>query len=495
MYYSPLEYACDIFDALFAEGDIIYDHIENGPTPPDHYAYTFAALAGTLLYKRTGCVNFKNQAERLLNVYFGFSDKKLGHWEFNIYALAEIHLTGVFDNSETNTKIVRYLRTLRWQSGPGAETSYNWLALRALYHYIAGVNQLPDGDVEQADILLFQHVLKRQTEDGFFYDYSFPNPENGIAAPLTYHAKICFCLLRYWELSGDPDIVPPLIKALRVLNDTIFSTGDAFWYGRTNGGLFGYAAALYAFATAISSGLIEGNDLAGQGYNKLLCGLARMRRKDGTFALNHYPGRGRRPGWDDYMFHTVYNAYAAALFALAPDIEPPESAGDKPSDISFDIGLHVVRDGNDEAAFAINGQMVPGQGGFFADGRYIGMQPMLIYDEKGAIIPPPPYDSSTIPNSLSPRDLGFVPVLRHNEVDYAPHVYGEIAENDGVITGTGQSIAIEYQPFEELSPINKLGNAVIGKLTGRIYNNMRIRRLPGVEIRRALMWLKEERIL
>ena len=116
---------------MISSSDIIYDHIEKAPTPPDHYAYTFAALAGASLYKRTGCGIFKDQAEQLRRVYFGFSDEKLGHWEFNKYALAEVYLTGIFDNSETNAEIARYLRTPRWQSGMSTEMSDNRCYLAA----------------------------------------------------------------------------------------------------------------------------------------------------------------------------------------------------------------------------------------------------------------------------------------------------------------------------------------------------------------------------
>ena len=120
--------------SLVGDGGVLYDPVDDAPTPDDHYAVTHFALAAAKLAEASG-TEVNSKALLALERYLSLPTEKLGHFEFNNQALLEISLSPVYGAlpPALRSRIERYLSGMRWQSGPGRNVSNNWLALRSAF--------------------------------------------------------------------------------------------------------------------------------------------------------------------------------------------------------------------------------------------------------------------------------------------------------------------------------------------------------------------------
>jgi len=514
--YTYREWGGELVDwlaSLVDDDGVLYDPIDGAPTSGDHYAVTHFALAAAKLAGASGA-DVNPRALLALERYLSLPVEKLGHFEFNNQALLEISLSPVYGAlpPELRNSVERYLSSMRWQSGPGCNVSVNWLALRAACH---GLNWRRTGD--RHELKLARRfagfvVDKFRLSDGFFVDYSYRRLEAGYAVPLTYHAATCLGLALYLEATSDDWMVKPLTAALLALCPFVSSAGDGFVYGRTNACLISYCYALRPLTTVLDRGGVEGEPgtelrrLLG----RLLTGLRGFKKDDGSFDLNRHPVQTGRPAWDGYMHKTVYNAAAAAIFLASPPVkpvvdpvEPVAGPGEPIVEPDFtcasDAGLIAVETDDAYAVFSTRGAFVSGQADLFYGCRYAGCQPLFMRYRGEVIVPPPPGPGGSLSGSAgsspAPGVCGFVPAVEVGGVPYAPWVYDEVSvfESDGgtVIDGHARLYRVDRVRWGERSKLYKAAFKLYRRLAQDAYRPLSLRQLPGVRLRRVIVYYKD----
>ena len=397
----------------------ITDPVTNQPSPHDHYAYTFTALACALARNPR-----HDSASRLVAYYSGIPRNQTGHGPFNRLALLLMtrHSGNTFPEA-----FHRHIDTAL----PKAELadnyrSNNWSVLAALCRLLSGVSH--EARQRAADELgrMSEYWM---TAEGGFIDYPAV-PGNRCCTPLTYHAKVLFCLITAHRTQPDSGLGELADRALRWIDAFTDDGGAAGGFGRSTHALFGYGALLSVYV----DGLIHACDAESQAAWARRCGRLRelleaQTRPDGLVSLNLNPLTGAAGGWDPYMYLTVYNAWTAGLLGWSLNQTPPQVLHQNPGTGALpcpepvatlhdeDAGLVSVRSSRGQAGISTTGQIMQIPPGENVETRYAPLMPFnFVWDNK-RLVPAP----ARFPQALAARTpavAGWAPLFRHRGAFY-----------------------------------------------------------------------------
>ncbi len=388
--------------------DTLFDPLLNNRTPDDHYAHTFFGLLSLLLFHKGEGRKWLDAGIKSINYYLNLPSRRRGHREFNNFAL--LSAFDIFSKYKNEEKIKSLWSSLlddilnmKFDAKLTTLQGNNWLALRALDHALRYEILNDEQDKELSYQLIHDYVLKWQLDDAFFYDSPRETNASKAATPLTYHAKICNVLQMYHNLTNDQHAFNASIEGLDAFGRFIAPDGESFYYGRSNNALFGYASAIYAYELSYAK---TGRKKYAFYANKLASFVERWQYPDGHISISPNHHETKRCGWDDYMFSTVYNAYAAVMLLLASELihTNVENVFEKAKDGVFlaeDSGLLSANIEHLYTAINVKGQLK--RGTYHADPRYYGLSPLCLKYEGRDLIPTPP----TI-NTMSPKFTGFL---------------------------------------------------------------------------------------
>jgi hypothetical protein len=404
------------------DGELL-DAASGSPTPPDHYAETFTALALAVR-------DASDERWRALLLRWRARPARLrGHEPFNRLALLllrdDLQRRGLLA-AEQSAWIAEGLLACPLRA---RYPSNNWSLLAAACRLLeAGTS--PRRRVASRRLL---RLLDRWTTPaGGFVDYPERPDEGGVATPITYHAKALLVLLLV--ALGAPEAAAPgrLARGAGWLLAFTDEQGRAGGFGRSSHALFGYACmlALHAHGMRRAGSERERRTWA-LGARRLRLLLEEGRREDGLLSITLNPLTGAAGGWDDYMHLSVYNAFTAGLLAWllarqAPAVEgepaPPDGGlpapelsrlGERPDTFAHDAraGLIALRGPRGFALLSTNGQPVQGLGERHADLRTAAALPFhLVLDGKARLAPPVRVRLEALGGH--PALAGFTPVLR-----------------------------------------------------------------------------------
>jgi len=292
------------------------------------YHHTNFFLSGLFLYLLTSDENYSIKAYNALS-YFVKVPKhvKKGGIDFNNFPIllsyALISHGGVKLDPSLRELVGDYVEHMESHASLENGTTYgnNFVALRAVnqllrYKIIGRRNDLSSSE------RLMEATLKWQLTDGIFYDFPRSFNDNQGIPSLAYHSKICLMVLLYGLLSEEISIVNRAIKGLEVLMLLVAEDGEAFYYGRTNNALYGYACGI--FALRLAAHCIEDNglkDAFNLCENSLFNFCSCNTHSDGHLSIVPNMLENDRCGFDHYMYVTVYNAFTMTMLLLASVVE------------------------------------------------------------------------------------------------------------------------------------------------------------------------------
>lgn len=413
----------------------LYDEIDQGITPDNHYAHTFHSLALIQLYQLTNDITYLRSAEKALIYYFALPEKKRGHRELN--NLAVLWIRSKFGNQLAEMKvnledrIEEYIGNMKFDSDLTENLSNNWTAIKAgCYALRYSILSLLE-DRAEAKRLMHNFVLRCQLDDGLFYDWPPRAMAESCATPLAYHAKICMMLLEYYKCLREKPVLKAAVKGLRALSHFIAEDGETFYFGRSNNALFGYASAIYAYEEA-SSLLNREKQEASQFRicaGRLLDFITKWQSQDGHISITPNGEERIKCGWDEYMHNTVYNAYAAALLLMLPNKNTlkEKKTSIKPEENFYaeHSGLLVIRRRNFFLCLSTHGQSIP-HDTLFSDSRYYGMNIQCLKIRGIDIVPSPPCFITPLRNRLNPALAGFLPYIKVKSEVYSPRTWDKV---------------------------------------------------------------------
>ncbi|MBD3184295.1 hypothetical protein GF312_18575 [Candidatus Poribacteria bacterium] len=430
----------------------IYDPIIEKPTPDNQYALTFFILAAMVIGDKNQDTNLISSAEKTLKYYLKLPSRSYGCHEFNNLALIFIYeRLNVFDSPEKfKSDLEKRISNFRYQAKIGSGTSNNWFAIRAVCHLMKHKLFQSQKDRDEAEFLLKNYILKWQLKDGLFYDYPDDVNPHRYATPLTYHAKICSMLCLCYELNADDKLLEAIIKGLSVLGKFIAPDGEAFYYGRSNNAIFGYASAIFAYEKAVRFNIDNNTAQRFLMYaRRLFDFLKQWQQPDGHICVVTNSEEKDRTGWDVYTHNVVYNAYTVALLALLSETdyqEIPKTRSENGNNIynASEAGLLRIQNQNTFLALSTKGQSITKGSILFADLRYHGMNILTLKYKGRTVIPPPPLmwnlENRNDMDLVDPRFCGFQPFIslqqKGQEYLSSVRVYDEInvTEEDDVTT-------------------------------------------------------------
>ncbi len=362
--------------AARVEGGVLAD--ETCPTPSDHYASTFLALA---LAVRNG-EHDAPRARELVEAWCGGAPR--GHFPFNRLALACLHDV-LPDLADTATWV-------RWRDKcplRDDDPSNNWRLLTAACRVLEGASP------ERFDDLLAHWT----TPAGAFVDGptapgddpvpggSAPHPWRG-STPIAYHAKATLLAALVQRAHPTPERARQLACMRRWL--LAFSdSGRLGGFGRSTSALFGDACAVAVFVDAMGRKTSD-HAVCSAALAATTARLESGRRADGLLALTPSGASGASGGWDPYMHLTVYNAYFAGVAAWAlrrwqADGRTPIAAARPASLHDEDAGLLARHEARGTALIATRGQPVQSFRADAVDLRYAGWRAFHLRSADGVV--------------------------------------------------------------------------------------------------------------
>ncbi len=439
--------------ALVHADGTLTDPCSEAPSPYDHYAPVFSALA--MLATSSG-----TQWRKPLEQWARMPARARGHEPFNRLGIGLLAETlGRQESPDVDLRSVRAMRSLC----PLARIypSNNWSLL---------AQALRVREAESPRRLAWERrrlraqVRRWTTREGGFIDFPRrPNAERGIATPVAYHLKYLLCLHLALGRDPDPELERALIRGLDWLRLFLTDAGYCGGFGRSNHALFGDACLL-----TVLHGLLQRPDAlrpdAAQEVLRVARNirqrLERQRRDDGLLWLTPGGGCGESAGWDGYMFLSVYNAWFAGLLSATinghpwltgtslPDWTPawnPEQGIHE----DREAGLLRFRGERVDAQISTRGQAVQGFGRSMVDLRQAAMCPFHVEVDGRPVVAPPPRISA---ESLKkhPEHAGGTPIVEADEVLFGmtrlDAVTVEAVDSGVVLTGSGSPVRLTRAP-------------------------------------------------
>lgn len=463
------------------DGAIIDRNISDVPAPLDaQYHHSNMTLAGTMLHiLNPEKHEYIDRALGAMRYYLSvpMEKRKAGVDFSNLPFLIAYALTSGNANGreELLDALAGHIKDMRHHAdlNPSGTYGNNFVALRSLNHLIRFKITEDAADAEQAAFFM-EHTLKWQMDDGVFYD--FPREANdprGIPS-LAYHSKITLITLLYGIISGEQRILDRALAGLESLVNLTANDGEAFYYGRTNNALYGYACAVLALRAAAN---LLGDAAPARRFKHFEHGLYRFTAshaaKDGHLYIAPNPFEDSRSGFDNYMYVTVYNAFmmtALLLSAVIKDSPLPEErcAGEthymKPS------GFLIRKRASLSAAFNLKGHNHYQQ--YMLDPRFTPLTPLFLKFNGNDILPSIPFtypkpQAKTLRSAMgeikrwsrlddyNPLHAGFIPAMKDSSQYYLPLdvTDADVSEEENgalIIKTAGRFVAVKRNGFMPL---------------------------------------------
>jgi len=283
---------------LVQEDGSILDPLTATQTPSDHYALTSAALA---LYLRAPESPGWRKA---LDAWLTLPPEQLGHEPFNRFLLLLLTDAGSQENVDLGSALSRCSLARSYPSN-------NWMLLAQLCRVLEAA---PGPGREPAARELLVMLDRWSTQTGGFIDYpARPNADGWGATPMAYHHKALFvATVAAWHVD-----LPELQERVSKLLDWVLLSWDGAGYvggfGRSTHALFGDACLVASLVLLGFGDERRSQTPAGRMLNAILKRWSSQRREDGLIWLNPAGHQGERPGWDNYMYLSVYNAWTAGI--------------------------------------------------------------------------------------------------------------------------------------------------------------------------------------
>ena len=317
--------------------------------------------------------------------------------------LGALCLTDIKNNGEISELLDRYIAAMVHRADITDAQSYgnNFIPLRAVNHLLRHSLLGDPNDKAQASHFI-DATLHWQFQDGIFYDYprAFHHPD-GIPS-LTYHAKITLMVLLYGLMKRQQHIIDHALAGLDALTNLMAEDGEAFYYGRSNNALYGYACGIFAFR--LSAGYLKTGEKASRYArcaSKLFAFATKHQACDGHLYIVPNTAEKDRCGFDGYMYVTVYNAFMMSMLllsALIKDITTSCAVQPAADFVHFaDSGFVLTKGLDTELAINVKGHNYNEQ--YLLDPRYTCGTPLLLRYRHNDMVPTIPF---SYPKGVSP---------------------------------------------------------------------------------------------
>lgn len=224
------------------------------------------------------------------------------HWEFNNYALQDIHLNNLRNDSDNN-KIENILLPLQFKNTPCT----NWTLLRCLVIAKSGT--------ESAKFEAIKKLSSMQETSGLIKD------DRGVNS-FQYHCFSAAMVYELYQSTEDPYFLKSFENAASFIRNFILPSGETLMIGRGQNQSFGYGALIYILTIRYS--LSKDKDI----YNDLLRVISYLKihqRSDGSFPLTLNGQENSQPKeykWNDktlvgwYPYNNYYDYLPFMLFFI-----------------------------------------------------------------------------------------------------------------------------------------------------------------------------------
>jgi hypothetical protein len=321
-------------------GDLIDPHL--GRPLPHSYHYGHIVLAGALLHRRTEEAEPRELAVLALNRFRSLVQTgRSGAHDFNLEPI----LVAAEKTVDEELRDLCLAVAAETPSPTDAELANvkatDFRLLRRLVTLLRARHGLPaELASARADA---ESARAAAGADGLLFDTI---AQSGAGVPdLVYHCRNLEILLstrRFAEDEALDDLIEQGVGALVALASP---DGDAGYYGRSMGSVYGTAAALLALTLADKLGFGE-RQAVGDARAALRERLLSVHFDAGrnSFNLTPYANDRGRPAFDTYMYVSVYVSFALSRLALAED-ELPEAPTASGSDGAAVTDVRTLGDG------------------------------------------------------------------------------------------------------------------------------------------------------
>ncbi|MEK6792108.1 MAG: hypothetical protein AABY45_10470 [Deltaproteobacteria bacterium] len=428
------------------DGAIIDRNISDVPKPLDaQYHHANMTLAGAMLHiLNPEKHEYIDRALGAMRYYLSVPiEKRKAGVDFSnfplliAYALTSCHESG---SGELSDALAGYVKDMRHHAdlNPSGTYGNNFVALRSLNHLIRFKITEDALDAEQAAFFM-EHTLKWQMDDGVFYDFPRALCDPRGIPSLAYHSKITLITLLYGIISGEQRILDRALAGLECLVNLTANDGEAFYYGRTNNALYGYACAVLALRAAAN---LLGDAPSARRFKRFERSLYRfatsLSAKDGHLYIAPNPFEGDRCGFDNYMYVTVYNAFMMTMLLLSAVIKDaplPEEQRAGEMHYMKNSGFLIRKRASLSTAFNLKGHNHYEQ--YSLDPRFTALTPLFLKFNGNDILPSIPFtypkpQAKTLRSLVgemkgwsrledyNPLHAGFIPAMKDSSQYYMP---------------------------------------------------------------------------
>lgn len=379
--------------------------------PTDHYAQLSVVL---MLYMRAP---HDSRARVVLEAWLALPPERRGHAPFNRFLLLLLaestqghHGTAIHASMAESGLLLCETAT--------AYPSNNWALLAQLCRIIEARTMRNRARAVEA---LLKMLDRWTTQAGGFIDFPSRGQKSVGSTPMAYHHKALF-VATVATLYSD---TPQLMRHVRRMLDWVLLS----WDGRNHVGGFGRSThSLFGDACLVSSLVLLGygqskcDSVVTRIMGGVLARWASQRRQDGLIALNAAATIKDMAGYDNYMYLSVYNAWAAALVLWSRSISSGKSVPMLLAGVAIkknvmhdeDAGLLRIETGeNDVFLISTYGQPPQAFSRDEVELRYAGGMPFHVSRVDGVICPA---SSRVSAHSLlnQPVQAGWTPVFLIN---------------------------------------------------------------------------------
>lgn len=423
----------------------LLDPVRGTVTPPDHYGNTAAAL-GLQLHDAGNWP----LALHALQAWEATPANARGHYPFNRLLLVLLARALAHRGAPEEQR----LHVLSISGKCPLEPSYpsnNWALLAQTCRLLEAPQDLCEREAARMCAMLTGWT----TRAGGFIDFP-ARPQGRCSTPIAYHHKALFLTALAWRTHPSPELAAHAQRLLDWLIHCWDPAGFAGGLGRSNHALFGDACLIAGLL------LLGGEQASFRNAVEALAGrLAQQRRSDGLLWLVPGDPVSETTAWDDYMYLSVYNAWAGAVIGIGLNasrlgIDPPEGSGFQwraDSTGHFhdpEAGLLGVRTADGLCAvISTLGQLPQSFSSGEAEFRYAGGQIVHLHHPQAGFLVAPPVRVAAEAILDCPELAGWTPVFSSGGRLFALSDFDEVS-----IVQDGASLHIEFigNPTELLRP-------------------------------------------
>ncbi|MBI2148932.1 hypothetical protein HYU23_04580 [Candidatus Woesearchaeota archaeon] len=281
-----------------------------GRTHPNAWGNSFCFLMCALLYEKTKDKKWKEKAVVSINAELTatknrFLDKNIFRWEFKNYSFLKLYPLLLKNNYDKDLIANVKDRILKMQHIESFQT--NWIAMRAL-NFLLRYNLFNLPQDKKNSVKELEKVLKRQNNDGLFWDYIYQNS-------FQYHAYILALLVQYYEILPTIKLKKAIQDGINFLIRVTDNNGDFNYYGRGQKQIFGYTSAIFT----LSKWYKITNDKNYLSYSKLIYNFIKPYIRKGAIVMNK--DQKLRAGWYKYNYGMEYLLFAKVYLLLSENFK------------------------------------------------------------------------------------------------------------------------------------------------------------------------------